>query len=171
MSISARELTWKTFLRSPKQQLPVDTQQSSIIPCKNLGSSAGLQCSFKNSMIFRFSVPATTSIRNLKAKIDQARKQCLHVDCAFWGECYHKTCHTTSVKANLLSGGVTGENNAELLPLSQNGVCGFKAYLNPQDSYPDFPHLTKDSLKKALDILEETDCIFAVDIDLEISRV
>lgn len=91
----------------------------------------------------RFSVPATTSLRNLKMKIDQARKQCLHVDCAFWG-------------------GVTGENDAELLTLAHNGVCGFKAIMNPQESFPDFPHLTKESLKNALDILEETDCIFAV---------
>ena len=91
----------------------------------------------------RFSIPATTSIKNLKAKVDDARRNCLYVDCAFWG-------------------GVTGANNADLLPLAQNGVCGFKGFLNPQDGYPDFPNLTKDSLKIALDILEETDCIVAV---------
>lgn len=91
----------------------------------------------------RLSVPATTSVRNLKAKVDQARKNCLHVDCAFWG-------------------GVTGDNEGELLNLANNGVCGFKAILNPQDSYPDFTHLTKESLKNALEILEETECVFAV---------
>jgi hypothetical protein len=57
---------------------------------------------------------------------------------------------------------VTGENNADLLRLAQNGVCGFKGFLNPQDGYPDFPNLTKESLKSALEILEETDCVFAV---------
>ena len=82
-------------------------------------------------------------MQNLKTKIEQARKNCLHVDCAFWA-------------------GVTGENNSELLSMANNGVCGFKAILNPQDGYPDFPHLTGDSLKSAMEILEETDCIFAV---------
>lgn len=92
-------------------------------------------------------MPATTSIRNLKTKVDQARKNCLHVDCAFWG-------------------GVTGENDKDLIPMANNGVCGFKAYLNPQDSHPDFSHLTKESLKSALDVLEETDCIFAVGLKI-----
>lgn len=82
-------------------------------------------------------------MKNLKAKVDQARKNCLYVDCAFWG-------------------GVTGDNSADLLKLANNGVCGFKAILNPQDSFPDFSHLSKDGLKDALGILEETDCIFAV---------
>lgn len=60
---------------------------------------------------------------------------------------------------------MTSANESELLTLAQNGVCGFKGILNPQDSYPDFPHLTKESLKNALDVLEETDCILAVRID------
>jgi dihydroorotase-like cyclic amidohydrolase len=82
-------------------------------------------------------------VKNLKEKVDQARKNCLHVDCAFWA-------------------GATGDNETELLSLANNGVCGFKAILNPQDSYPDFSHLTKAGLKSALEVLEETDCIFAV---------
>lgn len=86
-------------------------------------------------------------MRNLKAKVDQARKNCLFVDCAFWA-------------------GVTRTNNADLLPLANNGVCGFKAIMNPQDSLSDFPHLTKESLKEALEILEETDCIFAVRVEI-----
>lgn len=90
-----------------------------------------------------FSVPATTNIGNLKSKVDMARKQTLHVDCAFWG-------------------GVTGKNNSNLLTLASNGVCGFKAILNQQDSYPDFGHLTKENLKEALEILEETGSTFAV---------
>lgn len=91
-------------------------------------------------------MPATTTLKNLKLKISQARKNCLYVDCAFWA-------------------GVTGSNDAELLLMANNGVCGFKAIMNPQDSYPDFPHLTKESLKSALEILEETDCIFAVNLN------
>lgn len=99
----------------------------------------------KFSFILSFSVPATTSVKNLKTKVEQARKNCLHVDIAFWA-------------------GVTGENNAELLPLASNGVCGFKAILNPQESFPEFPHLTKETLKGALEVLEETDCTFAVSL-------
>lgn len=59
---------------------------------------------------------------------------------------------------------MTGENNSDLLVMANNGVCGFKAFLNPQDSYPDFPHLTKESLKEALEILEETGITFAVSL-------
>ncbi|CRK90870.1 CLUMA_CG004560, isoform A [Clunio marinus] len=108
-------------------------------------AAGGFTCIVDNPM---FSVPATTSLKNLKAKVDQARKNCLHVDVAFWG-------------------GVTGENNSELLPLAHHGVCGFKGILNPQDSFPDFPHLTKDSLKSSLEVLEETDCVLALKPDLE----
>lgn len=92
---------------------------------------------------FRFSVPPTTSVKNLKAKISDAQDAGLHVDCAFWG-------------------GVSGDNFEELLPMANHGCCGFKAFLNPQDSYPAFSHLSRENLKKALETLEETNCIFAV---------
>jgi allantoinase len=90
-----------------------------------------------------FSVPPTTSLKNLKTKISQAKKSRLHVDCAFWG-------------------GVTNDNHDELLAMDDYGCCGFKGFLNPQDSYPEFSHLTHEGLKKALEILEETNCVFAV---------
>lgn len=83
-------------------------------------------------------------MKNLKAKIVEARStKSLNIDVGFWG-------------------GVTSDNHDELLPMANQGVCGFKAILNPQDSYPDFSHLSKEDLKKALDILEETNCVFAV---------
>lgn len=82
-------------------------------------------------------------MKNLKAKIANAQEVGLHVDCAFWG-------------------GVTSDNNEELLPMVNQGCCGFKAFLNPQDSYPEFSHLSRESLKKALEALEETNCAFAV---------
>lgn len=83
-------------------------------------------------------------MKNLKAKIANIRKNnSLNVDCAFWG-------------------GVTSDNHDELLSLVEFGVCGFKAFLNPQDSYPDFSHLNRNDLKKAIEILEETNCVFAV---------
>lgn len=85
-------------------------------------------------------------MKNLKAKVDEARKNCLFVDLGFWA-------------------GVTGENDSELIALANNGVFGFKAILNPQESYPDFPHLTAKTLKSALEILEETNCVFAVRLE------
>lgn len=98
------------------------------------------------SLIGRYSKPATTTVKNLKAKVDEARENCLFVDCGFWA-------------------GVTGENDSELIALANNGVFGFKAILNPQESYPDFPHLTAKTLKTALEILEETNCVFAVSLE------
>lgn len=82
-------------------------------------------------------------MENLKAKIKNAQDEGIHVDCAFWG-------------------GVTADNYEELLPMANHGCCGFKAFLNPQDSYPEFSHLTRENLKKALEALEETNCVFAV---------
>jgi len=76
----------------------------------------------------------------------------LYVDCAFWGA-------------------ATGENNDQLLSLANNGVCGFKSFLNPQESFPEFPHLTKESLKSALEVLEETGCVFAVSMQLSFAPI
>lgn len=95
-----------------------------------------------------FSIPATTSVKNLKVKISEARKNCLFVDCAFWG-------------------GVTNENSSELISLANHGVCGFKGILNTQESYPEFSHLSKKGLKDALEVLEEVDHVFAIKPFLE----
>lgn len=59
-------------------------------------------------------------------------------------------------------GGVTGNNNENLLSLANSGVCGFKGFLNPQESTSEFQYLSRDELKRALEVLEETDCVFAV---------
>lgn len=102
---------------------------------------------FQNKSIkafYRYSKPATTTWKNLKEKIIKARStKSLNIDVGFWG-------------------GVTSDNHDELLPMANQGVCGFKAILNPQDSSPDFSHLSKQDLKNALDVLEETNCVFAV---------
>lgn len=90
-----------------------------------------------------FSKPATTSVQHLKEKIIEARKNCLYVDCAFWG-------------------GVTNDNSVELIALANHGVCGFKGFLNPQESCPEFSHMTRKGLQEALDVLEETNCIFSI---------
>lgn len=79
-------------------------------------------------------------MKNFKEKIAQAgKKNSVHIDVAFWG-------------------GVTANNQDELLPMMNYGVCGFKATLNTNDLY----HLNKENLKKALETLEETNCVLAV---------
>lgn len=127
-------------LIDPNVNICSGTDLEDFASISKAAAKGGFTCIVDNPM---HSVPATTNLENLKAKVDLARKNCLYVDCAFWG-------------------GVTGNNNDDLITLANNGVCGFKGFLNPQESYTSFPHLTKESLKEALEILEETDCVFAV---------
>jgi allantoinase len=78
------------------------------------------------------SVPATTCIEGLRAKIGAARAQC-HVDVGFWG-------------------GVVPGNAAELDPLIDAGVRGFKCFLVPS-GVDEFPPVAEDDLRRALPIL------------------
>jgi len=78
------------------------------------------------------SVPATTCVDALQAKIGAARAQC-HVDVGFWG-------------------GVVPGNTAELDPLIDAGVRGFKCFLVPS-GVDEFPPVTEDDLRRALPIL------------------
>src|SRR5256714_13695008 len=57
------------------------------------------------------SVPPTTSVDGLRAKIEAAREQCW-VDVGFWG-------------------GVVPGNTSQLEPLVKQGVFGFKCFLTP----------------------------------------
>lgn len=75
------------------------------------------------------SVPVTTSVGALRAKLEAASGQC-HVDVAFWG------------------GAVPG-NLAELRPLADAGVTGFKCFLS-DSGLPEFPPLGKTSLRQAM---------------------
>ncbi len=78
------------------------------------------------------SIPATTCVTGLRAKIEAARAQC-HVDVGFWG-------------------GVVPGNAPELEPLIDAGVRGFKCFLVPS-GVDEFPAVTEDDLRKALPIL------------------
>ena len=75
------------------------------------------------------SVPATTSVEGLRAKIAAARGQCW-VDVGFWG-------------------GVVPGNTAQIEPLLQAGVLGFKCFLTPS-GVEEFPHVTEADLWQAL---------------------
>ena len=78
------------------------------------------------------SVPATTTVGALHAKVDAARAQC-HVDVGFWG-------------------GVVPGNAADLDGLVDAGVRGFKCFLVPS-GVDEFPAVTEEDLRLALPIL------------------
>lgn len=78
------------------------------------------------------SIPPTTTLAGLHAKRDAANGRC-HVDVAFWG-------------------GVVPGNAAELGPLAQAGVLGFKCFLSPS-GVPEFESVTESDLREALPIL------------------
>ncbi len=78
------------------------------------------------------SVPATTTVTSLHAKIEAARAQC-HVDVGFWG-------------------GVVPGNAGDLDPLVDAGVRGFKCFLVPS-GVDEFPAVNESDLRIALPIL------------------
>ena len=75
------------------------------------------------------SIPATTTVGGLQAKLAAARGQC-HVDVGFWG-------------------GVVPGNTRELASLSEAGVVGFKCFLI-HSGVDEFPNVTEDDLREAL---------------------
>ncbi|GAA2929806.1 allantoinase AllB [Streptomyces thioluteus] len=72
------------------------------------------------------SVPPTTTVTGLRVKRAAARPA-VHVDVGFWG-------------------GALPGNRAELRPLHDAGVFGFKAFLSPS-GVEEFPHLGADDLE------------------------
>jgi allantoinase len=78
------------------------------------------------------SVPATTTVDALEAKRAAAQGQC-HVDVGFWG-------------------GVVPGNEAELDPLVDAGVLGFKCFLVPS-GVDEFPAVDEADLRRAMPTL------------------
>jgi allantoinase len=78
------------------------------------------------------SIPATTTVEGLEAKRRAAAGACF-VDVGFWG-------------------GVIPGNTAELSPLFEAGVFGFKCFLVPS-GVDEFPHVVEDDLRQALPLL------------------
>jgi len=75
------------------------------------------------------SIPATTTLAGLKAKLEAARDK-LHVDVAFWG-------------------GVVPGNTAELAKLWDGGVVGFKCFLI-HSGVEEFSNVTENDLREAM---------------------
>ena len=78
------------------------------------------------------SIPATTTVSALRAKLDAAHGRC-HVDVAFWG-------------------GVVPGNEGELDPLVDAGVRGFKCFLVPS-GVDEFEHVDALTLRRAMPTL------------------
>ena len=90
-------------------------------------------------------IPATTSVAGLRAKIEATRGK-LTVDTGFWG-------------------GVIPGNTAELAPLWEAGVFGFKCFLVPS-GVDEFPHVTESDLREALPVLARLDAPLLVHAEL-----
>jgi allantoinase len=91
------------------------------------------------------SVPATTTLEGLRAKLAVAEGRCA-VDVAFWG-------------------GVVPGNAGELAPMSAAGVVGFKCFL-VESGVAEFPHVTENDLLVALPELARLDAVLIVHAEL-----
>jgi allantoinase len=80
------------------------------------------------------SLPATTTVAALEAKRQAAAGHC-HVDVGFWG-------------------GVVSGNAAQLQPLAEAGVLGFKCFLSPS-GVDEFPNVDEADLREAMPVLAQ----------------
>jgi allantoinase len=87
------------------------------------------------------SIPPTTTVAGLEAKLAAARGQC-YVDVGFWG-------------------GVVPGNTSELAALSAAGVVGFKCFLI-DSGVAEFPNVTEKDLREALPELARLDALLIV---------
>src|ERR1044072_215057 len=91
------------------------------------------------------SVPPTTTLAGFVAKLDTARDECF-VDVGFWG-------------------GVGAGNTAELAPMFEAGVVGFKCFLVPS-GVDEFEHVTEADLREAMPELTRLGALLIVHAEL-----
>ncbi|HRI04525.1 MAG TPA: allantoinase AllB [Pyrinomonadaceae bacterium] len=87
------------------------------------------------------SIPPTTTLAGFEEKLDAAAGKCT-VDVAFWG-------------------GVVPGNTAELEPLVERGVRGFKCFLI-HSGVDEFPHVTESDLRIAMPEIARLDSVLLV---------
>ena len=87
------------------------------------------------------SIPPTTTLGNFEQKLSAAEGKCL-VDVAFWG-------------------GVIPGNTAELAPLVERGVKGFKCFLI-HSGVDEFPHVVESDLRIAMPEISRLDSVLLV---------
>lgn len=91
------------------------------------------------------SIPATTTLAAFKTKLDEALDKCF-VDVGFWG-------------------GVVPGNTAELGPMLEAGVVGFKCFLVPS-GVDEFEHVTEADLREAMPELTRLNALLIVHAEL-----
>ncbi len=91
------------------------------------------------------SIPPTTTVRGLHAKVEAARNQCW-VDIGFWG-------------------GVVPGNADQIEPLIAEGVFGFKCFLVPS-GVEEFQHVTEADLRLALPLIAANRSLLLVHAEL-----
>lgn len=87
------------------------------------------------------SIPPTTTLTGFEEKLEAAKGKC-SVDVAFWG-------------------GVVPGNTAELEPLIERGVRGFKCFLI-HSGVDEFPHVTESDLRVAMPEIARLDSVLLV---------
>jgi allantoinase len=92
------------------------------------------------------SIPATTTLPAFETKRNSARSHCA-IDYGFWG-------------------GVVPGNQAELEPMIQAGIMGFKCFLCPS-GVDEFPHVSAKDLEIAMPILTKHKIPLLVHAELE----
>src|SRR6266446_6386184 len=92
------------------------------------------------------SIPATTTLAGLKAKLEAASGKC-SVDVAFWG-------------------GVVPGNTGELAELWEAGVVGFKCFL-VHSGVDEFPNVTEKDLRAAMPELARLGATLIVHAELQ----
>lgn len=91
------------------------------------------------------SIPATTTLAAFRTKLDEAKDKCF-IDVGFWG-------------------GVVPGNTAELAPMLEAGVVGFKCFLVPS-GVDEFQHVTEADLREAMPELARLDALLIVHAEL-----
>ena len=91
------------------------------------------------------SIPATTTLTAFRTKLDEARDKCF-IDVGFWG-------------------GVVPGNTAELAPMFESGVVGFKCFLVPS-GVDEFQHVTEADLREAMPELVRLGALLIVHAEL-----
>jgi allantoinase len=91
------------------------------------------------------SIPPTTTVAGLAAKLAAAKDKC-QVDVGFWA-------------------GVVPGNAGELTGLYEAGVVGFKCFLVPS-GVDEFPHVTEENLREAMPELTRLDALLIVHAEL-----
>ncbi len=91
------------------------------------------------------SIPPTTTVAGLTAKLEAARDKC-HVDVGFWA-------------------GVVPGNTAALSGLYEAGVVGFKCFLVPS-GVDEFAHVTEEHLREAMPELTRIGALLIVHAEL-----